>query len=229
MKKLLIVLFLFVLTGCTKTEPPRETIKIIFFGDYEVNSVDITIFKGSSLGELLHHPIKPGHTFLYWETEAHEVIDANTIFMSDTYLFGVYEENTYYVHLESNGGTTYEPIPILHTQRFPFYLYAPERVGYIFLGWFYDINDTEKLTTLTEITDDVTLYAKWLKTTFVAAFYYQDSPIYFIPYYEGDTIIPMDPFITEGFIGWYEEGADEPYDFSIMPPRNVDIYARYES
>ena len=50
-------------------------------------------------------------------------------------------------------------------------LYTPTKEGYIFGGWYIDSTFRVKFTTDTQVTEDITLYAKWIKKT---------NPIWFV-------------------------------------------------
>jgi len=70
--------------------------------------------------------------------------------------------NTKKVSFESNGGSTVEAITVESgsTIKLPS---APTYEGYSFVGWYTDIELTKKFDAKSAITEDITLYAKWVK------------------------------------------------------------------
>ncbi|MGN0437422.1 MAG: InlB B-repeat-containing protein [Lachnospiraceae bacterium] len=57
----------------------------------------------------------------------------------------------------------------LQTQL-PFTLLNPTKTGYVFAGWYTDVNFANAITTITTVENDLTLYAKWVEMTYQIEF-----------------------------------------------------------
>lgn len=66
---------------------------------------------------------------------------------------------TYTVMFQTNNGSKIAPIDTDILQNVP----TPTRAGYLFDGWYFDTAFTNKALFPLEITNNMTLYAKWLK------------------------------------------------------------------
>ena len=75
----------------------------------------------------------------------------------DRTLYAKWEENTYNVHFELNGGTGVTDLKTNKIEKEP----LPARDGYTFLGWYLEESFINKVTFPFEVTKDQTLYAKW--------------------------------------------------------------------
>ncbi|MDO9628427.1 MAG: InlB B-repeat-containing protein, partial [Acholeplasmataceae bacterium] len=92
------------------------------------------------------------------------VILRGGVYMVETHVF--YEILTYYIHFETNGG---EPIDELeYTDLEQVEIPIPIRIGYSFLGWYFDVECTQPLENLDY--GDHTLYAKWEVNTYTITF-----------------------------------------------------------
>ena len=69
---------------------------------------------------------------------------------------------TYTVLFETNGGSTIEPKAVVHGEGIVAPT-APTRVGYVFAGWYKDSAlQTQWNFALDKVTENITLYAKWI-------------------------------------------------------------------
>ena len=102
---------------------------------------------------------KDGYTFLGWYLEESFINKATFPFevTKDQTLYAKWEENTYNVHFELNGGTGVTDLKTNKIEKEP----LPTRDGYIFLGWYLEESFINKVTFPFEVTKDQTLYAKW--------------------------------------------------------------------
>ena len=103
---------------------------------------------------------------------------------------------------------------------------APEKVGYIFNGWYLDQLFTSKFDVNTLITKDYTLYAKYeaiaYKITYDTSLYTTDVSVFY------NQAIPQVPNpIKTGytFEGWLLNG--EPFTMSHMPAENLIVHAKW--
>ncbi len=96
----------------------------------------------------------------------------------------------------------------------------PYRYGFVFAGWYADEALTKAYDFTAPVTQDLTLYAKFAEATYTVAFDSAGgSAVGTQTVRHGDLAIrPADP-VREGhaFLGWFVDGADEPFDFSATP------------
>ena len=68
---------------------------------------------------------------------------------------------THTIIYEMNGGINNPDNPYLYVEGTPVLLKDPVKEGYTFLGWYEDPEHTVAITTISGITDDITVYAAW--------------------------------------------------------------------
>ena len=102
---------------------------------------------------------RDGYTFLGWYLEESFINKVTFPFevTKDQTLYAKWEENTYNVHFELNGGTGVKDLKTNKIEKEP----LPTRDGYTFLGWYLEESFINKVTFPFEVTRDQTLYAKW--------------------------------------------------------------------
>ena len=105
-----------------------------------------------------------GYNFLGWFTDEDctQPYDFSADVTGDLNLYAKWEKITYTVDFDMNGhGTAPETqyIPFKETITEPD---DPETPGYIFEGWFADKGCTQDFDFTVEVTQDMTVYAKWL-------------------------------------------------------------------
>ena len=113
---------------------------------------------------------------------------------------------------------------------------AAERDGYTFDGWYADETLTMIYDFTDEVTQDITLYAKWLDNT---ATYHEvtydynrgDGMSVKLKIKDGETAVPLasDPVRTGyAFEGWYTSASgDTEYDFSSAITSATTVYAKW--
>ena len=113
----------------------------------------------SSIIESEPYTTKDGYTFLGWYLEKSFINKVTFPFevTKDQTLYAKWEENTYNVHFELNGGTGVKDLKTNKIEKEP----LPTRDGYTFLGWYLEESLINKVTFPFEVTKDQTLYAKW--------------------------------------------------------------------
>ena len=102
---------------------------------------------------------RDGYTFLGWYLEESFINKVTFPFevTKDQTLYAKWEENTYNVHFELNGGKGVTDLKTNKIEKEP----LPTRDGYTFLGWYLEESFINKVTFPYEVTKDQTLYAKW--------------------------------------------------------------------
>lgn len=103
--------------------------------------------------------------------------------------------------------------------------------GYIFDGWYKDLNFSTKITEIESgIVGDMTIYAKFTANRYTLSYY--DGNILMDKYtYSTDLIIPEYTATTkEGytFDGWYlDENFESKWDGVRMPPHDLKLYGKW--
>ena len=111
----------------------------------------------------------------------------------------------------------------------------PAKDGYIFIGWYngntrVDGTDEKPVTTLSNVTEDMTITAKWVKKSVVTFESNGGTPIDPITTETGSITLPDSPF-KEGysFMGWYYDNGtfERPFDGTDVA-ESVTVYARWD-
>lgn len=108
---------------------------------------------------------------------------------------------------------------------------SPEKSGYEFCGWL-DKNTGEEFDFSRPITSDVELVAKWRYDRVTVSFDSNGGES--VPFQVADrgTYISPPETPTNGykvFAGWYRQGEDEPFDFSLPVFESVVLVAHWET
>ncbi|NTW71228.1 MAG: InlB B-repeat-containing protein [Eubacteriaceae bacterium] len=207
----------------------QRTITFISNGGTSVGTISVDY---NSIVTAPPIPTKEGYTFAGWFTED----------LTNAYTFGgnLTESITLYakwviqgrtITFETNGGSTVAPITVeFNTPAEP--PTEPTKEGYDFSGWFTDTGLTDEYTFEGNLTTDMTLYAAWdaqdRTITFDSAGGSAVAPVTV----KFDTIpsAPATPVKTGStFAGWYEEEANEPFDFAAPLTENKNLIARWIS
>ncbi len=108
-------------------------------------------------------PVRAGYTFCGWyaDEECTEEFEFGQTLEGDVDLYAKWEQaDSFTVSFDSNGGSPVDAQAVtggeLATEP-----EAPTKDGYVFDGWFTDKACTEAYTFEDEVTENVTLYAKW--------------------------------------------------------------------
>ena len=137
-----------------KEEPVKEfTVSFDTCGGDKMDSLTTSIISSEPI------PTRYGYTFLGWyleNTYINKVTFPYKVTQNIT-LYAKWEKNKYNVHFELNGGEGVSDIKVSVINEEP----IPTRGGYTFLGWYFESNFINKVTFPYEVTQNITLYAKW--------------------------------------------------------------------
>ena len=137
-----------------KEEPVKEfTVSFDTCGGDKMDSITTSIISSEPI------PTRYGYTFLGWYLEniyINKVTFPYEVTQNIT-LYAKWEKNTYNVHFELNGGKGVSDLKVSVINEEP----TPTRYGYTFLGWYFESNFINKVTFPYEVTQNITLYAKW--------------------------------------------------------------------
>lgn len=117
--------------------------------------------------ELPEEPTKDGYHFVGWYLDEELTVPYNgEPITADMTFYAKFEINTYTVTLDVNGGNALDNVTAeWNTAAI---LPTPERVGYIFVGWFYPDGTQYDGQA---VTADMTLTARWQIKTYTVTFY----------------------------------------------------------
>ncbi len=105
---------------------------------------------------------------------------------------------------------------------------APSREGYTFGGWTTDYEGNEPFNFESEITENIQIYAQWIKNVNVVTFKFNtDQPDSVINVEVGSTVSAPTVGERDGyeFTGWYLDAlCTEPYDFSKPVEDDIVLY-----
>ncbi len=107
----------------------------------------------------------------------------------------------------------------------------PSKEGYVFGGWYVDLDDAKAFSFKTAINQNMTLYAKWLNEYTVSFNVDGGSDVGEVTFGEGQ--IPKAPTAPTksgfSFAGWYLENTYQTkYEFKTALNSSVTLYAKWE-
>lgn len=197
---------------------------------------DVEVKAGTKLTRPVN-PTREGYIFKGWFTDDTytEKYNFNNPVTSDLELYANWELATYKINFDTNGGTSVASTKVKYNQQAEKPT-DPTRGGYYFAGWYKDSNFQNKFSFLTNITKNMTLYAKWVTekpttydVTFVSGF--GTDPI-IIEVNNGGTVTA--PVVTnkesDNLAGWFiDEGKQTEFDFNTGITEDIVLYAKWLS
>ena len=177
-------------------------------------------------------PVRDGYTFLGWK-HGENTISGNQIVgvLGEGYtLVAEWSVNSYTVTFHANGGQLKdkETITVVFGESISV-PNAPEREGYTFEGWYYDLVkwDFEKDTMPSR---DISLVANWIQNVYKVTFV-NDSEISEAQYSHGSTVTQPPVPVKNGytFLGWYTEGSETAYDFTALVTGDLKLTAEWSA
>ncbi|MGE7691652.1 InlB B-repeat-containing protein [Lysinibacillus sp. NPDC097214] len=219
----------------TRVEIPESVTEIKSNAFYN-NSLDFVTFNGSHNFQWTekNSPFNPqkkeGRTFLGWfEDEdftkgwSYSVVEPMTIYAKWSH---------YDVAFDANGGSEVLSIVVAYNEK----MEAPSnpmKEGYLFEGWYKD-KELKELWDFDQdvVKKDITLYAKWKKTSYVVTFDANggsEVPSQSVGF--GELIKATSTSVKAGYTfgGWYKDnGLTEAWDFAKdVVTKNVTLFAKW--
>lgn len=114
----------------------------------------------------LKNPVRSNYTFDGWYTTRtySTRLTSSTKCESDLNLYAKWIPTQYTVQLDVNGGKTLSQSKYNATvETTGLALPTPERDGYTFTGWYNKITGGDKVSSISNVTQNITLYARWEK------------------------------------------------------------------
>ena len=229
-----------------KAKAAGGTVEVDMSADYTYESFDIAFESngGSDVatqkvaeGEATPEPAVPtreGYDFKGWYADEAlaTAYDFSAPVEADATAYAKWETSTYQVTYMSNGEQYFEET-VEHGSTVCGPDKAPERDGYLFLGWYAD----EALETLFDyrapITSDTTVYAKWEVNTYPVSFDTDGGTKVDeqVVEYGSTATDPAEQPTKVGytFAGWYSDAAlTQAYDFSTPVTSPVTLHAAWQ-
>jgi len=135
----------------------------------------------------------------------------------------------YKISFDTSGGTEIKTITLEEGETFVLPT-IPDKVGYLFVAWYNDPELTDLFDLDAEITDDITLYAKW--NPIIRRVYLKDDDKvltgFYIDYNETMTL-PTVNIDGYNFLGWYlEKTLETKVETLTGGLEDVNIYGKFE-
>ncbi|WP_353092719.1 InlB B-repeat-containing protein [Tissierella praeacuta] len=184
-------------------------------------------------------PTKEGYKFIDWyiDEALENVFNFDTAISDDITLYAKWKEELikkYTVTFNANGGNNIASIEVEEGRKLTKPT-NPMKEGYKFISWYEDSSLTKEFNFNTEITKDLTLYAKWEKES--AKEYNINfntnggSSINSKKVTVGEKVDrPSDPTKSENkFMGWYEDlNLTEEFSFDTPITKDITLYAKWK-
>ena len=181
-------------------------------------------------------PVREGYQFKFWSTQA----DANYIFDFDnsiiatTNLYAIWEKEFTLTYVYNQIGVEDSHIIYGETQN-TVLPEDPSRQNFNFGGWFTNVELTTPFTHGNSLTQDTSVYARWIRTSYTVTFdlnYSNSTPIIIYASINTDVPVPTAP-TRDGYVfkGWYtnsnEQEDDHLYNFAAVSNDETVIYAKW--
>ena len=177
-------------------------------------------------------PTKEGYAFEGWYTDSNltNKYDFNSKILSNITLYGKWAKDKYTISFNSNGGTAVKSITNYYEEEV-IEPSIPTKVGHTFTGWYKDEELTQLYTFSTIPSQNIILYAGWIKNKYIISFNSNGGTIVnsITKYYKEKLIEPIPP-VKEGytFAGWYEDGKlTKKYLFDTVLAKDITLYAKW--
>ena len=218
-----------------------ESYNVSFDTGFDNISVNNIVVYYNSKYKNLRNLYTSGYTFKGWylEDTFENKVDNSTIVTktSDHTLYAKWDVNTYTITFNSNGGTsvnntmrvtydtTYENLP------------TTERTGYTFLGWYTSSGKKIEEGNTVKITKDVTLYAKWEKTSYTVTFDVNIEDVTLsinsktVKYDSKYGTLPAPTKKGYNFLGWFDSkvgGTQITYNSIYDKTEDITLYGHWE-
>ena len=207
--------------GGSEPEQPQEY-TVIFEVDHGTPIAPIT----TSRIDEEPQTTRDGYTFAGWYKDGGFVKKAVFPYevTEDQTLYAKWEKNKYTVRFDTDGGTYVSDMIVSVIDRSP----ETTKDGYEFEGWYTDKTFSNKISFPYEVTEDLTLYAKWEKNKYTVRFdtdggtYVSDMIV---------SVIDRSPETTKDgyeFEGWYTDKTfSNKISFPYEVTEDLTLYAKW--
>ena len=180
---------------------------------------------------------RTGYDFTGWIVDADKGIlfDASKTYAEDLYLTPSLTMHVYNITYMLDGGTNNsDNLPYVTYFENTVNLHDPAKKGYAFSGWYSDDELQDPFTSGTQITEDITLYAKWAIQTYTITYHKGDATCVESPssYTINDNPLTLPtPTKTDLYFGgWYlDSELTRVFDANEVYAENLDLYPKFVS
>lgn len=181
-------------------------------------------------------PTKEHYTFAGWYSDAalKNAYSFTTQPAEDITLYAKWTPVVYEIEYVLNGGTNSENNVVEYTVEDKIELYAPNKVGYTFIGWFTDAEFTSSVVTELKVgtSGKITLYAHYSINQYTISFESNGgtSVSAITQNYATSVTAPEAPSKNGyTFAGWYSNASlTSKYTFATMPSEDITLYAKWD-
>lgn len=176
-------------------------------------------------------PTEDGWRFKGWHDYMDAPFDFDTPITGDTTLCAKWAK-TWTVTFDANGYGTAPAVQTVEEGEKATKPADPTAEGYSFQGWYTDTRYTMEYDFSKEVTEDTTLYAKWVKKPIVSfnTNGHGAAPASQTVELNGKAVKPADP-TAEGYVfrGWYTTAAcTTEFDFNTPIAADTTLYAKWD-
>ncbi|MDC6270200.1 InlB B-repeat-containing protein [Lysinibacillus fusiformis] len=181
-------------------------------------------------------PTKAGYTFEGWYTDVThtDIYDFNKEITANTTIYAKWKPLKYTVSFEVDGGSAVSDQSIAHGGKATMPQVEPTKAGYTFGGWYTDAGYTQTYDFNSNITGNITIYAKWNAQMYTVSFEVDGGSAISNQSvaHGGKATMPQVEPTKAGYTfgGWYTDaGHTQVYDFTNVITENTTIYAKWNA
>lgn len=205
-----------------------------FDGETEYEDLSTKVNEGG-LATRPNDPEKTGYNFVGWVNADDETFDFNTPITEDTFLYAKWESVSTFtltVNLNYEGAPEATTTTVNANSQLVLPETPADRDGFDFAGWYLDAACETEATAGTLITENITLYAKWVAVNdFFVTFKVGDEVYATIKAIDGSPCKswpsnPTPSLDSQEFVGWFDENGNE-FKADSIPTADMIVTARF--
>ena len=141
------------------------------------------------------------------------------------------EPAVYTVTFETDGGSVIEP-QMVNDGGYATYPGTPEKEGFLFKGWYLNVEQEIEYLFNLPVHSNITLYAKWDKIQNIVSFESEGQIVHTETVYYGDTVSKPATPTNEGhtFLGWFTDDTfSTQFEFDTEIKSDITLYAGWKA
>jgi uncharacterized repeat protein (TIGR02543 family) len=227
-----------------------ETYTVTFMSNYVPDTVlytkEVTVPATTiPITDFPANPARIGYNFGSWNTQpggGGTPFTTSTAVTGNMTVYAQWNTYSYTVTFNNNGGDT-AAVPAAKTVASPAVNVdtlpvPPARSGYTFVGWYTQADGGSEFTTMTTVSGNITVYARWTGETYTVTFksnYDTNETLYTETVTVPATTIPIADFPANPsrssyiFAGWNtrDDGGGTPFTATTTVNSNITVYAKW--
>lgn len=228
-KTILLVVILVLAVVCLAACNNKAKSYTVTFKDGETVLGTLSVQDGKVADlSVVNYP-KDGYDFVGWYTDAALTTPfvLETEVNGDLTLYAKYAQKSLYITVKSNGGSAVDRVPV--TTGASYTVPVPTRDGYTFAGYTYENDEGEDVAFPTsgtyQFATSVRLTAHWTINVYTVNFHNGEVVTPREVEYDRTVVLPVATKDGYTFVGWFEDGATEPFAETTHITANLDLYA----